>query len=536
MEKGADSTGPVEELQAKTATRLQAFNLERDGYMVIPVASTESRKLVREAMETFQPDELEIERTDDTLLNLGGFAAWGFPSSYQHENLRVLRLEFYEQLLPILELVVGKTAFHDALSDPHVQLMQDRYLYRKCGQRPGEEGWHRDKFDLRARNKPEKEKAMAEMRPVHLLKRDDTFDLLLGGGINLNETPQFWSLAPTTHLLRQQKLHSTVDGGFYQISKTEHPTFDALRTRVMVPPGYAIVIDQTIAHQVSRGPTKEEQQEYGVPDVTHRLFTAARVTNVRTEPLIDYTDVWEDGVAPMLPSYQQPAMYSSNHRSAFLHKPFLSNGKGSAVIDGLTGWSKQWKPSLLKKCTTNTRVTDLKTVLPNLPANFERVLSEIPKFGLKHPEGLNSCTGLLHEWSEVCPNPALRYVSGAWKGKKNSKFEYIWTITKDTTEFIMKYAANSESHTFTIEKTSTYKILPRHCPSLRDGGLVGAIKHWTQDEKDLYTPLPIQKAIDLCAVATVHHSNEAGLAWWCVKDCGFGHNNRDEVVAHEANC
>ena len=116
--------------------------------------------------------------------SLGGFAAIGLPSMYQHPAVRGLQSKFYHAMLPKLSALSESLG----LEEPHVQLMMDRYLIRSKPQKPVVEGCHRDVFD-------------AKLAKPSVARCPGT-DIIFGGGTNLSDVPQYFSVAPGTHVNR----------------------------------------------------------------------------------------------------------------------------------------------------------------------------------------------------------------------------------------------------------------------------------------------------------------------------------------------
>ena len=90
-------------------------------------------------------------------------------------------------------------------------------------------------------------------------------------------------------------------------------------------------------------------------------------------PPFDVTEAIELQAVPRIKSGQVPQVYSPNHRSAFLNKPFiLRKGDGEVYADTLIGWcEKTFLPSLLVERTHKTTGVKYNTVpiaLPSLAA------------------------------------------------------------------------------------------------------------------------------------------------------------------------
>lgn len=343
-----------------------AQNLHDNGYIVISLGDyleSGQREKVRLGMVEYlrsAPERDPDAGVPQYPLTLGGFAALGNASSFQQPLLRAIEKCYYETLRPTLAALADKLGLERERS--YVQLLMDRYLYRRPGQAPQQEAWHRDVFDPNAAKKND---AMAEAPRLC-----DEVDIIFGGGLNLDEGPQYFSLVPGSHAPRgevsvpavpvehvedtatsaedsprpqkKRRTTSASSSGFANIPKEEHAYWNSRKVKVVVPPGHAIVFYQTIVHEVLPTARKDSTM--------HRHFLGARLcaaTSAASEDapasIIDYTKVFEDGAVPLLPSGQIAPLYSPNHGSAFIEKPFCSAGKGSKKCDGLIGWSRQFR-------------------------------------------------------------------------------------------------------------------------------------------------------------------------------------------------
>ena len=330
--KSVKSEKPPRVPRAVGTAAAVAASLHEDGYCITPLLTPEECGAIRDAMCAWSPPELAEARTPETLLQLGGFAAIGLPSMYQHPAVRGLQSKFYHAMLPKLSALSESLG----LDEPHVQLMMDRYLIRSKSQKPMVEGCHRDVFDAKLAKSS--------------VSRCPGTDIIFGGGINLSDVPQYFSVAPGTQV--NSGLPPAGAAGFSAISAAELPYFEDKLQRIMVPPGHAFTMNQTIVHAVSAGLTKAERALHPAqPDQMHRLFTAIRLTNTACDALIDYSNVFDDGAAPLLPSGQIPALYSLHHGSVYLEKSFNAYKNGPRIDGGVVGWSKQFKPAFIKAKT-----------------------------------------------------------------------------------------------------------------------------------------------------------------------------------------
>jgi hypothetical protein len=117
-----------------------AFDLLRYGYVVVPMLDVEEtlqwRVDMLEAIHSFP----EYKYTATTPV-LGGFAALGNAASFHHPVIRAMRHTVYARVLPLLRhygIIMGTE------EDLRSELLFDRIMWRRTGQAPSTESWHRD--------------------------------------------------------------------------------------------------------------------------------------------------------------------------------------------------------------------------------------------------------------------------------------------------------------------------------------------------------------------------------------------------------
>jgi hypothetical protein len=244
------------------------------GYVVFPTPLADAarrrqaqegiRNMLREAPELLNPDP------DDKTWKpqLGGFAAAGIPTSFHHPFIRWLREVIMSVLLEMDVLPIEGRKLEQVI---------DRVLYRVLEETPSAESLHRD----------EAIKALPG-------------DVIFGGWVNLDDTPQYFSCAPGTH-----KEVGNQNFGFAKIeSPEEQAKYRRLMTRVEIPPGHAIVFYERIVHEVLA--IKATQ-------TSMRLFLGWRVTD-SDQPLFGKQttlDWLREQAAPLIKSGQKPAQYPS---------------------------------------------------------------------------------------------------------------------------------------------------------------------------------------------------------------------------------
>lgn len=241
-------------------------------------------------------------------LVLGGFAAYGNPSSFHHTYVKKLRKQCLQKVLldGIFQRFLKKMKKEP--SDYKVEVLFDRILHRFPGQAPVAETAHRD------------------ITPHSELCDGD---FVFGGWVNLSNTDQYFVCKPGSHLdVRDTKTAAGSSHGFNNLSKESTKTdYIPFRKTWTIKPGHIIIFPQHILHEVLGKKSKYEQLRlfvgWRLTTSNRLLFEQEKETVIRTLSV------------PRLPSGQIPPMYSSNHASIFKNKAFnyTSLKKGT-----LLGW------------------------------------------------------------------------------------------------------------------------------------------------------------------------------------------------------
>ena len=290
------------------------MDLFQEGVSIVPIFSSSKIKTYREGFQNIQFPEFQAPTSSYVM---GGFGAYGNPSSFHNEVVRQMRMEAY----PIMKEFFQQQ-FQQEKNNKTFYLEQlfDRMCVRKKNSSIPKETWHRDLSPMVVEIHDPKKKEYQVKQDEHVF----------GGWINLDEEPQYFSCSLRTH--REKFLMKKKGNGFALQTKPDPTTTSA--TMVEVPSGHAIVFYQNILHQVL--PKKQKQDSF-------RLFQSFRIVSSTTPPSPlhgqETIQQWiEDQATPLLPSGQHPPMYSSNHSSVFL----FSGGKNDPIE-----FSKAFHPSCL---------------------------------------------------------------------------------------------------------------------------------------------------------------------------------------------
>jgi hypothetical protein len=333
---------------------INAIRLFRHGYVVMPmldnIAVTKWRSDLRSDIQSFP----EYKNTQYPVL--GGFAALGNPASFHHPSIRNKRHFVYNHIRStLLRDYAIITGDEDELKS---ELLFDRIMWRQSGQSPSQESWHRD-----VTVKPPKSSLQVG-------------DCILGGWTNLDDTDQYFSCVPGTHL--DSTLFGTVNTGFSKIPKEKHAGYRTRSMRISIPSGHCLVFFQHLVHEVV--PSKAIHDMY-------RIFHGFRLTH-GDKPIFydDYKHrrVFEDQDIPRLPSFQKPPMYSSNHGSVLLglpQDPSVSTelvGKFTLPGQNIKTNTVQWSLNTFhnNSIETKTRIKDGRSFSYHIVRRFMKSLRE----------------------------------------------------------------------------------------------------------------------------------------------------------------
>ena len=272
--------------------------LKSYGITVIPILKSASLrkkilKDIKKMMTTFpeyKRDKNNKNLTPDKnkiIYVLGGFGAFGNPSSFHHPILRQLREWVMSKVIPIMHCYIRNCYPKDYKKYKFQQLI-DRFSLRRKGTAPSKEAWHRD-------ISPDQSKG----------------DIIFGGWLNLDENiTQYFSCIPGSHNdIEQDKLKA----GFAIFPKKEHKNLNSIKKKIAVPPGHLIIFPQHIAHEVLSTKAKED---------SYRLYIGWRLSKDKN-PIQDIHTVLDTQAVPRLPSNQKPPIYSNNHGSFFVDKRII---------------------------------------------------------------------------------------------------------------------------------------------------------------------------------------------------------------------
>lgn len=310
-----------------------ARTLVRQGVTVIPLLRNgEETAAFREAFQRAEADFPEYLRTPEAAewpYVMGGFGAYGNPSSFHNGYVRSLRIISAHTTVPFFRHVAAELDADNPIDRPgedaedgngewFLEHLFDRMSHRKAGTSIMAETAHRDLNPQTAVATGEtvavtRRKSGQEVT-VHVATfRPKARDYCFGGWLNLdNDRTQHFSCVLGSHADPIVMTRSHTESGF----DTHEPLHGPV-TRIDVPPGHMVIFFQRIQHIVTPGKLSADSYRQ------HRCYRLLQSAEARPAPL-NGTQAWnaciEDMAVPRLPSGQVPPLYSSNHATFFLLK------------------------------------------------------------------------------------------------------------------------------------------------------------------------------------------------------------------------
>tara|TARA_B110000046_G_scaffold108929_1_gene116191 strand:+ start:326 stop:1480 length:1155 start_codon:yes stop_codon:yes gene_type:complete len=252
-------------------------------------AETNLKRMITESPEL---------RGDTNTPVLGGFSAFGHPSSFHHTFAREAReIMLYEALSNDVLPIINEDG-----TMRHVETCYDRVLVRRA------------------------DHVVTTAEPVH---RDEApmaraGDIVLGGWQNLNKREQFFHCCPGTHT----EVGGSNSGYAPIVDPTMKAHYKSLLVKVCIPKGHMLVFYERIVHAVFNSGVQ--------PDPTMRVFCGFRLTDNKS-PLFgtETTMKWIDEQAvPRIKSGQWPAVYPSAYSNfPAKHATYLADWSRETFVD-----------------------------------------------------------------------------------------------------------------------------------------------------------------------------------------------------------
>ena len=290
-----------------------AENLMECGYVVLPLLGVDYAR--SKWMQTKRVLENMIDSFPEFKPNtkkyvMGGFSAFGNPSSFHHPFILKLRQWSLSYLYPLFTSY-DILALESEITDRprNLEALPDRFMARPPGDQPGPKSWHRD-------------------TSPHGSKGDDIF----GGWINMDNKNQYFSVVPGSHTLIDPS-----GGGFDKPNSKNIQEAEKNKIRIVIPPGHILVFFQNMLHEIYR--VKASYWMY-------RLFTCFRLT-YSIKPLTkNLNDLISNQAVLPLKGGSFPPMYARNHEICWLTKllvPWSESSLRSECMQTITRKSGKLK-------------------------------------------------------------------------------------------------------------------------------------------------------------------------------------------------
>lgn len=272
-----------------------AFELCNQGYTVIPVL--DDARAARNAFISDMGGFTEVQAGNTHPLSVGAFGGLGNPSSFHCLSVRAMRRLAHHQALALFTALAQK---NPALSGYNFDQLFDRMRIVQKGAKTAKDSWHRDLA-------PQEQKQGATQA-----------DIIFGGWICLDDTPQYFSCVPTTQndpTPPGAKGFAKEKPDIVKAGNVVYTVNGIVPVKVTVKPGHMIIFSERILHEVAGGVCKE---------TSYRLHTAWRLTK-DNKPYFKDTIRRMKRQAPMrIKSGQEPNVYAKLHivNNPHLLEPF----------------------------------------------------------------------------------------------------------------------------------------------------------------------------------------------------------------------
>jgi hypothetical protein len=252
--------------------------------------------LIKEGVQTLKIFENDHEQEFIQMMNefpeykkdaspcvLGGFGAFGNPSSFHHPLIKNIRKQVFDKLID--SGILQEFLHHFNYQGYSIEVLFDRVMHRYPKQKPSAETAHRD------------------VTPTEFLGTDD---IIFGGWVNLSKNFQYFSYLPESHLNENSLINSIQVGleGFNKINEYELINFKMNKQLITIKPGEMIIFPQHIIHEVLAKGYNYHQ---------YRLFLGWRLTKSNTLLFKNKGEAISELGVPLIPSGQKPPICSPCH-------------------------------------------------------------------------------------------------------------------------------------------------------------------------------------------------------------------------------
>jgi hypothetical protein len=415
---------------------------------------------------------------DQIVYVLGGFAALGNPASFHNPFVRETRIKCWEKTIQMFHDYINGYHDDELRSEYKIEVLFDRMMFRRKGQKAVAEAWHRD------------------VMPTKLILQTDE---IFGGWINLDTNDQYFSCIPGSHLgivqrnipsgfdtmekregqkirkkfatefVKKKMKKKEIDAFVKKLVKERMNEVGKYKHKFKVPPGHMIIFPQYIMHEVVANAVKHDMR---------RLFLGWRMTTSNKSLRDNDKMMREQSVVP-LPGGMIPPMYSANHGSCFL---------GIPTVNKLTKLQKKnfdvnkWSTELSAKYLILYPSTKMRKLAKKLSAakksEKRSIIASMNKEYLSQPD-----IGVTFDKQQFVAD--TDYTIGL------SVFKTLPTNQNSLTTLI-KWSKDNMNPETLVDKNyrgneGKYYIVKRHMDSLRKYGFK-MYKSYSSQEKIIYNP------------------------------------------------
>ena len=323
----------------ETRELMDPSSLSKYGVALVPIIDPDDLKSYQEEFDGTIAGFPEFKEGlgDNDVRVLGGFAALSSASSFNNLFVRGLRMKASKGTESFFSSYINSYYNKELRENYKVEVLFDRMMLRHKKMKAVAEVYHRD------------------VMPTKLIQKTDE---IYGGWINLDETPQYFSCIPGSHLGIVQKglkegFVTIQSRGMDSIPKAERKEhlksikkiikdLNKYKKRITIPPLHMIIFPQYILHEVVANPTKHKMR---------RLFTGWRMST-SSKALRDYSDMMKNQAVVPLPGGMIPPTFSMNHQSFFSGVPLVKK-----VVN------KEWEIKLINNLISLTPTRKMKKLV-----------------------------------------------------------------------------------------------------------------------------------------------------------------------------
>ena len=282
----------INDITEETTLDAHVTELCNKGYTVIPVL--ENTQTARAAFQADMAGFTEVQQGNTYPLQVGAFGGLGNPSSFHCPSVRAMRRLAHHKALALFTILCQKTP---ALSGYNFDQLFDRMRVVQKGSKSAKESWHRD----------------LSPEPDH-----GKGDIIFGGWICLDDTPQYFSCVPTTQndpVPPGGKGFAKEKPDILKAGKVTWKVNGKITEKVTVKPGHMLIFSERILHEVLGGTCSE---------TSYRLHTAWRLTKDNKPYFKDIIRRMKRQAPMRIKSGQEPNVYAKLHivNNPHLLEPF----------------------------------------------------------------------------------------------------------------------------------------------------------------------------------------------------------------------